>query len=282
MRRITAVNGNSQKLDGGAMFGHVPKAVWNQWLRPDDKNRISLACRALLIQEKDKNILLETGIGVFFDPALRDRYGVSESNHVLLDSLNQLGLSDKDIDVVILSHLHFDHAGGLLSAWKENHEPSLLFPNAHYLVSKQGWERACHPHVRDRASFIPQLNELLTASKRLVLIENAKCELLGDDYQFKFTQGHTPGLMHTVVNIPHEDPIIFVSDLIPGSYWTHLPVAMGYDRSAELLIDEKRDILDFAIAQNARLFYTHDPDVMMSHVSQDKNGKYIPINLVKP
>ncbi|RDI45152.1 MBL fold metallo-hydrolase [Aquicella lusitana] len=277
MHQLISLKGNSQKLDGGAMFGHVPKALWSQWITPDDKNRISLACRALLIREPHKNVLLEAGVGAFFEPALRERYGVEEPHHVLLDSLQQAGLSHTDIDIVVLSHLHFDHAGGLLSAWQEGKAPSLLFPNARYLVSKAGWERACHPHMRDRASFVPALNVLLNASQRLVIVDDEKCDLLGDDYRFSFTNGHTPGLMHTIVNVPDEDPVIFASDLIPGSFWVHLPVAMGYDRSAELLIDEKKAMLEFAVRQQARLFYTHDPAIALSSIKEEK-GKYLPVN----
>ncbi len=277
MRRLIAIKGNSQKLDGGAMFGHVPKAVWSQWLTPDEKNRVTLACRALLIQEGNKNILLETGIGAFFEPALRERYGVEESHSVLLESLNQIGLSDRDIDIVIISHLHFDHAGGLLSAWKDNQPPSLLFPHARFLVGREAWKRANQPHLRDRASFIPVLNDLLQASNRLVIVENEQCEWLGNDYHFVYTHGHTPGLMHTIIDMPNEGPVIFASDLIPGSHWVHLPISMGYDRSAELLIDEKRKILEFAVANHARLFYTHDPLIAMSRVAQDKSGKYVAV-----
>ncbi|MHB1948486.1 MAG: MBL fold metallo-hydrolase [Gammaproteobacteria bacterium] len=280
MRYLTSVIGNSQKLDGGAMFGHVPKAVWSKWIAPDESNRISLACRALLVQEENRNILLETGIGTFFNPSLRDRYGVNESNHVLLDSLNKHGLSENDIDVIILSHLHFDHAGGLLDTWDPNKKLALLFPNAKYLVGREAWERACNPHVRDRASFIPELNELLESSGRLVIVENEKCDLLGNDYQFLFSHGHTPGLMHTLIEMPDEPPVIFASDLIPASYWIHLPVTMGYDRMAELLIDEKKEMLELAIKKNARLFYTHDPKIAMSQIEQDEMGKFIARNLI--
>jgi len=279
MRYFTSLIGNSQKLDGGAMFGHVPKAIWSKWIVPDEKNRISLACRALLIQDENKNILLETGVGAFFDPSSRDRYGVNEATHVLLDSLKSVGLDDTDIDIVILSHLHFDHAGGLLDSWKQDKKPQLLFPKAKYLVSKIAWERACNPHVRDRASFIPELNILLNNSGRLVMVEGEKSKLLGDDYKFLVTNGHTPGLLHTIVGVKSE-PIIFVSDLIPGAPWVHLPVGMGYDRSAELLVDEKREMLEFAIKNNARLFYTHDSLMAMSNIMKDENGKFIPTNLV--
>lgn len=273
MRKLIPIIGNSQKLDGGAMFGHVPKAVWSKWLKPDELNRVTLACRALLVQEENRNILLEVGIGAFFEPTLRDRYGVVETKHVLLDSLKVHGLSDQDIDVVILSHLHFDHAGGLLSEWKQDQSATLLFPKAKYVVSKSGWERAVSPHIRDKASFIPELQHLLQHSGRLVIIDSASCDLLGKDYQFQFTDGHTPGLMHTIIQTD-EGPIIFASDLIPGTNWVHLPVAMGYDRSAELVADEKKNLLEFAVKHKAKLFYTHDPVVAMSGVVQDASGKF--------
>ena len=135
MRTLTSLLGNSQQLDGGAMFGNAPRAVWAGWLAPDAANRVALACRCLLVEEGDgRRILLETGIGAFFEPKLRERYGVVEERHVLLDSLAEAGFSHEDVDVVVLSHLHFDHAGGLLAPWKEGEAPSLLFPNATFVV----------------------------------------------------------------------------------------------------------------------------------------------------
>lgn len=274
MQRFTSIIGNSQKLDGGAMFGHVPKTMWSQWFTPDQHNRISLACRALLIRDADKTILLETGIGAFFDSSLRERYGVIENSHVLLQSLNAINLSDQDIDFVILSHLHFDHAGGLLSAWQENQEPKLLFPRARYLVSSAAWQRACNPHIRDHASFIPALNQQLAQSGRLTLIDSEHHALLGNNYRFLFTQGHTPGLMHTVVNLPVSPTLIFASDLIPATPWVHLPITMGYDRMPELLIDEKKEILELAMEMDALIFYTHDPLIAASKVIQDSTGRF--------
>jgi len=117
--RLWSLAGNRQKLDGGAMFGNAPRAMWAKWVAVESDNRIDLACRALLAEGLNgKRVLFETGIGAFFDPKLRERYGVTEDRHVLLDSLAAFGLSDADIDVVVLSHLHFDHAGGLLAAWQ--------------------------------------------------------------------------------------------------------------------------------------------------------------------
>ena len=275
-RQLTSIMGNSQQLDGGAMFGNVPKAMWAQWLVPDDQNRVTLACRALLIREANRNILLETGIGAFFEPKLKTRFGIVETHHVLLDSLQTHGLTHKDINIVILSHLHFDHAGGLLSAWQADHPPTLLFPNAQYVVSEVAWERACHPHPRDKASFVPHLNQLLTESGRVVIVKDKHCDLLGKDYHFHFSDGHTPGLLMTEVTTD-QGPIIFVADLIPGMPWVHVPITMGYDRFAEKCIDEKQALLKYAQEKHARLFYTHDPDTAVSRITQDEQGRFIAV-----
>lgn len=275
-----SVLGNSQKLDGGAMFGNVPKALWSKWITPDEFNRIPLACRGLLLHDGNKLVLMETGIGTFFNPSLRERYGVEENRHVLLDSLTKLGVTEEDIDVVILSHLHFDHVGGLLSQWSEDEPLRLLFPKARYVVSKPAWERSVKPHFRDKASFIPELNKLLVDSHRLMILDDEVNHFLGKQFKFKLTNGHTPGLLHTIVTLPNESPIIFVSDLIPATPWVHLPVTMGYDRAPEILIDEKKKMLEFAIEEDARLFYTHDSMTALSKVSKDEKGKYSAIECI--
>src|ERR1700742_439044 len=178
--KLWSILGNSQKLDGGAMFGNAPKAMWSKWLAPDADNLVPLACRALLVDDlAGKTVLFETGIGAFFEPKLRERYGVMEDRHVLLESLRAAGFSHEDIDVVVISHLHFDHAGGLLAEWKPDSAPSLLFPNATFVVGKKAFERALHPHPRDRASFIPELPKLLQDSGRLELVDGDYSKTLG-------------------------------------------------------------------------------------------------------
>jgi glyoxylase-like metal-dependent hydrolase (beta-lactamase superfamily II) len=266
--KLISLMGNSQMLDAGSMFGNAPKALWSRWVEVDELNRMQIACRCLLAKDfHGKNVLFETGIGNFFEPKMKSRFGVNEDNHVLLDSLNTIGMTDKDIDVVVLSHLHFDHAGGLLSAWQEGKEAELLFPNAQYLVSSDHWQRAINPHPRDRASFIPVLNQLLIDSERLHLVSGARHELLSE-VTFEYTNGHTPGMMHA-----HIKDLVFCADLIPGKAWVHVPISMGYDRFPELLIDEKTAFLNDCLQAGHRLFFTHDPDFAVSSIEY-QNGRF--------
>ncbi|MES2615031.1 MAG: MBL fold metallo-hydrolase [Bdellovibrionota bacterium] len=269
---VIALNGNTQLLDGGAMFGNAPKEMWKSWTAVDELNRIPLACRCMLIQNQGKNLLFETGIGSFFEPKMKERFGVVEKEHVLLKSLKNHGLTHEQIDAVILSHLHFDHAGGTLSAYEDG-EPRLLFPNAKYYVSKEHWLRATNPHSRDRVSFVPILNELLEKSGRLVFVEKDGFSDLAPFVTFRFSQGHTPGLMLSEVHL-EDGSLVFSSDLIPGAAWVHVPISMGYDRFPELVIDEKRELLTDLIAKNGKLFFTHDMQCAIGKLGQDAKGKF--------
>lgn len=279
--KLWSINGNSQKLDGGAMYGNAPRALWERWSTADDQNRIELACRALLARPlQGKTVLFEAGIGVFFEPKLRERYGVNEDRHVLLDSLRDAGFGPEDIDVVVLSHLHFDHAGGVLAPWSEGETPRLVFPNARYVVGREHYQRALNPHQRDRASFIPELPGLLEATGRLELVDGEWSQTLGDTVRFHYSHGHTPGLMlaeivgpEIVDGQPHGG-VVFCADLVPGRPWVNVPITMGYDRNAELLIDEKLAFLEDKLARNVHLFFTHDPDCALAQVTRDAKGRF--------
>lgn len=267
------VDGNLQHLDGGSMFGNAPKALWSRWTHVDEHNRIPLACRALLVQtDSGKNILFEAGIGNFFDPKLKDRYGIFEKEHMLLKNLNNIGFRPDDIDVVMLSHLHFDHAGGLLSSYGE--PLKLVFPRAAFYVGKEHWARAQKPHLREQVSFIPVLHQLLKDSNRLKLIEGNMHPDFDFGVTFHYSHGHTIGLIVSEIQLD-EGPTFFVSDLVPGKPWVHLPVTMGYDRFPELLVDEKAKLFERVLSQKGRLFFTHDPETAFVAIERNSDGRFM-------
>lgn len=282
--RITSIDGNGQKLDGGSMFGNAPRPVWERWIQPDNLGRIPLACRSMLVEIDDKKILCETGIGAFFDPKMADRFGVQNADtHLLSKKLAEHGIDHSEIDYVILTHLHFDHAGGLLPSFTEikSGNDQLLFSNAKYVVGKEAFARAKEPHFRDRASFIPGLVEKLESSGRLIIVDgdgshshsHSHADVIPEKISFTYSNGHTPGQMLPIIQ-GNSKKIIFTGDLIPGVPWIHLPITMGYDRYPELLIDEKQDLYNKAKNEDWLFFFTHDPVTACASIHKNEKGKY--------
>lgn len=274
--KLTSIEGNGQWLDGGAMFGHAPKALWSRWTEVNENNCIPLACRSLVLEIADLCIVLEMGVGAYMDPDLSSRYGIESGGHLMLRNFEAAGFKEEDVDYVILSHLHFDHAGGLVPDWpaikEDNWQP--YFPNAKYLVGKEQFDRALYPLLRDRASYIPELNQRLQESGRLVLVtEEGSGTELDQHIEWVFGNGHTPGLLHALIKGENQK-VFFCSDTIPGRPWLHVPIVTAYDRFSEKTASEKQDMLKRAQEENWLMFYTHDPKACASFVNKNEKGKY--------
>jgi glyoxylase-like metal-dependent hydrolase (beta-lactamase superfamily II) len=250
-------------LDGGAMFGTVPKVLWEKAIPPDDKNRIPMEARGLLLKGKNKNILIDCGNGHDFVAKYGEKlgtkfatmYNVSGDGPNLLKSLSHHGLKPEDITDVVLTHLHFDHAGG--STTEKNGELVPTFPNANYYVQKANLENAKQPNIREKASYFPANYEPLIKAGKLKLVEGDVENLL-PGISVIVSNGHTVG--HQSVKISDgKDSLIYCGDLIPTSAHVRLAWVMGYDLQPLVLIGEKERVLAKAADEHWYLYFEHDP-----------------------
>ncbi|MDH4569658.1 MBL fold metallo-hydrolase [Pseudomonas sp. BN414] len=271
-RRLSILTGQGRRLDGGVVFGSVPHRVWTDWIRPDQDNQVDLPSRALLVQQDCQNILVLAGCDMLLAPLPRT-CRCQQHTHGLIDGLAQLGLAEGDIHVVVLTHLHAVLAADVQVAVRDGDIPRLLFHRARYLVGKRHWLRALRPHPRDRGLFVPQVLGQLEASGRLNLLDGGHCELLGADWRFHVSDGHTPGQLLPEIHTS-AGPLVFAGDLVPGTPWLQLDVTSGHDRNPECLVEEKEQLLDHLVANRGRLVLARDPWVAMIRVTRDRQSRY--------
>ncbi|MEQ1723060.1 MAG: MBL fold metallo-hydrolase [Pseudobdellovibrio sp.] len=262
-------------LDGGAMFGTVPKALWQKTNPADDHNRIQMEARALLLKSKDRNILIDTGNGSDFiakhgeklGAKFAEIYGVSDSGDSLEKSLKAHGLTPDDITDVILTHLHFDHAGGATKAEGARIVPT--FPNAAYHLQRSNYNNAITPNIREKASYLLQNYKPLIESGILNLIDGPQKNYLPNISLF-VSNGHTVG--HQVVIIEDDNKqLIYCGDVIPTSSHVRSAWIMGYDINPLLLIQEKSVVLSLTEAKNSYLYFEHDPYCDLASVERNNN-----------
>ena len=258
----------SFRLDGGAMFGVVPKVLWREAHPADRLNRIEMISRCLLIVGEGKLILVNSGIGQNWAHKERLKYRISCSDD-LARSLGRLGYKPEDVTHVIQTHLHFDHVGGSTEVHEQVRVPS--FPNALYYTQKEHYRWACSPTERDRASFVADRWECIVRNGRMRWVEGEK-EILPGIF-LHVVHGHTPYQQLPRIS-DGNCTLLFCSDLIPLASQVRIPWVMGYDLRPLDTVGEKRELLSQAAEQNWFLFLEHDPQYEMCQVARNKEEEF--------
>jgi glyoxylase-like metal-dependent hydrolase (beta-lactamase superfamily II) len=267
--RIHAIQAGGQKLDGGAMFGVVPKTLWERRMPADEKNRIQLGMRCLLIEHPIGPVLLDTGAGNKETQKFYDIYGIDNAGTagptLLEDGLEQIGVKPSDVVMVINSHLHFDHAGGNTAKRADGSIVS-SFPNARYVMQRREYEWASNTNERTAASYFPPNFEPLHQSGQLELIDGDG-EIVAGIHAIK-TPGHTPHHQGLLLESENERAF-YVADLIPTTAHLPLPWIMGYDVEPLVTLETKRRILARAVDEDWTMIFEHDPVTAWSKVMND-------------
>ena len=259
IKKIYSIESGNFKLDGGAMFGVVPKSIWERTNPADDKNLIEMSARLLLIESANKLILIDTGLGDKQTEKFFNYYYLSGDHNIDI-SLKKQGFTKKDITDVFLTHLHFDHCGGAI---EESDAGSLIptFENATYWISKDHLYWAKNANDREKASFLKENIEPIEKSGKLNLIESPKNNRFFNstlNFEIIFVDGHTDKQMLPLIKYKNKK-ILFVADLIPTVGHLPIPYLMGYDIRPLVSLNEKKTILRECYDKDYLLFFEHDP-----------------------
>lgn len=252
--KLYAINTGYFKLDGGAMFGVVPKSIWNKTSPADSNNMIELAMRALLIEDGNRLILIDNGMGTKQDQKFFSYY-YQFGNDTLDKALQAHGFTPNDITDMFLSHLHFDHCGGSIQ-WNANRTKyELAFKNATYWSNEQHWTWATKPNKREAASFLKE--NILPIQESGHLKFTTEGSELFSGFTIMYSSGHTDAMMHPMIRYKGRT-IVYSADLIPTTGHIPIPYVMGYDTRPLLTLEEKEKFLTKAIAEDYILFFEHD------------------------
>lgn len=253
-------------LDGGALFGVVPKTIWSKIYSADENNLCNLSMRSLLIKDGKHNVLIDCGMGDKMDPALQKYYFLN-GNDTLLGSLAKTGTDPEDITDVVLTHLHFDHCGGAIK--QSGNSTELVFENARHWVSTEQWQTALNPNRRERASFFPENFLPIQEAGKLQLID--KDFALTPHIMLRQFHGHTKGQIIAEISY-HKNTLVYAADFIPTS--AHIPVAYvcGYDVEPLVTMKETQAYLEHAVDKHYTLFFEHDIDTECCTLIRGKRG----------
>lgn len=249
---LTMVNGGDFRLDGGAMYGVVPKTLWSRLVSCDDDNRCTYSTHCLLVEIGGKRVLVETGNGDKFPQREKELYGIDHDRSVAV-ALRELGVEPDSIDVVVLTHLHFDHCGG--ATRRDNGSIVPVFPRARHVVQQRELDAALHPHERNRASY---LAENFAPLQEAGLLETVDGEAqLVPGVRVVPTPGHTPGHQSVLID-GGDEKALFLGDVVPTALHVALPWVMSYDLDVEATLASKRAIFERAQAERWTLLFGHD------------------------
>lgn len=256
------------KLDGGAMFGVVPKSIWNKLNPADENNLCNWAMRCLLVEKGNRLVLIDNGLGDKQDEKFFSHYFLN-GNDSLSKSLRKAGFTEDDITDVFLTHLHFDHCGGSVNWNKERTGYEPAFKNATYWSSERHWEWAVHPNAREKASFLKENILPIQESGQLKFIEDGG--KLFDGFDVLYVNGHTEAMMLPIIHY-QGTRLAYCADLIPSVGHVPLPYIMAYDMRPLVTLEEKTNFLNEAGKNNYILFFEHDPLVECCSLEMTEKG----------
>lgn len=265
---VEMLHSGTLRLDGGAMFGVVPRTLWEKKLAPDDRNRITLAMNAALVKAGGLTILVDTGAGEKEDEKFRDLYALGPS--LLLEALSNRGVAPEDVDVVVNTHLHFDHAGGNTFRDGSGHVRA-TFPKARYLVQKREYEDALSAHERNRASYLDHNFKPLFDSGQMELLDGE--EEIAPGVRALPLPGHTMGMQGIFIDSGREKAL-YLADCVPTRHHLPLPWIMAYDLHPMTTLETKRRILSQAASDGWALLFEHDPEVSAGRLEEVKPLTY--------
>ncbi|MFI5218569.1 MAG: MBL fold metallo-hydrolase [Bacteroidia bacterium] len=279
--KLYSINTGYFKLDGGAMFGVVPKSIWDDLNPADENNMCSWALRCLLIEDGNRLILVDNGIGDKQDKKFFSYYFL-HGDDTLEKSLSNAGFTKDDITDVFLTHLHFDHCGGSVQWNKDRTGYEPTFKNATYWIHKEHWEWATKPNAREKASFLKENILPIQESGQLKFVEGVVMNGLdeneiitqsnfSDKIDVLVSRGHTNAMMHPM--IPYKDKtVIYMADLLPSTGHIPVPYIMAYDTRPLITLEEKIKFLNFAAGNDTVLFFEHDPVIECCTLQKTERG----------
>lgn len=264
--KLITIQSGLFRLDGGAMFGIIPKPLWEKTNPADELNRIELSTRNLLLISDDKKILIDTGMGNKWDDKSKNIYNIDPKFDLEL-KLEQNGIKSDEITDILLTHLHFDHTGG--STKLENGKLIPAFPNAKYYVQKKNFEWALKPSERDKGSYIKENFEPLVKEGVLNLVDG---EIdFDENISFRIINGHTFGQQMIKIS-DSANTLLYVADLLPFVSQIKIPYIMGYDLQPLVTVEEKKKYLKLAADENWKLYFGHDPNFAIATVKYSDKG----------